>query len=147
MPGSSALQPEEVVDLVHFIRSLSSDEVRLAATMNRARIFVKGVNAMPVPFDLNAWSDVDPVDLRVMPLWWRNDADPALQVQAIHDGQTIAVRISWNDQSREEHATRSESFEDAVAMELYRGDAEPFLGMGSRDQSVDVWFWDCGSQK
>jgi DMSO reductase family type II enzyme heme b subunit len=31
-------------------------------------------------------------------------------------------------------------------MELYRGDAEPFLGMGSAGQSVDVWFWDADRQ-
>jgi hypothetical protein len=114
--------------------------------MNRAEIFVKSVNAMPEPFDSDAWSAVAPVNLRVLPLWWRNSEDPFLQVQAVHDGKSIAVRISWEDQSRDEHATQSESFEDAVAVELYHGNAEPFLGMGSVDQSVDVWFWDADRQ-
>jgi mono/diheme cytochrome c family protein len=146
MPSSNTLPPADLVDLVHFIRSLSSEESRLAAMMNRTKIIVKAVNTMPEPFDSNAWEDFAPVNLRVLPLWWRNDADPNLQVQAIHDGKSIAVRLSWNDQSQDEHATQSESFEDAVAMELYRGEAEPFLGMGSADHSVDVWFWDADRQ-
>ncbi len=146
MPGSSALKPEEVVDLVHFIRSLSSEDMRLAAIMKRAKIFVRAVNAIPEPFDSNAWSEIAQVNLKIMPLWWRNDADPNLQIQAIHDGKSIAIRITWKDGSEDKHATRSESFEDAVAMELVRGNAEPFLGMGSVDQSVDVWFWDADRQ-
>ena len=34
----------------------------------------------------------------------------------------------------------------AIAMELYRGDSEPFLGMGAKKSAVDVWFWDADRQ-
>ena len=43
------------------------------------------------------WSQVEPVHLRMTPLWWRSDADPDLTVQAVHDGTTIAVRLAWHD--------------------------------------------------
>lgn len=146
MPGSSSLKAEEVVDLVHFIRSLSSEEVRESAILNREVIHAKQVKTLPGSPDVQVWSDVSPVKLRVTPLWWRNDANSELQVQAVHDGKTLALRITWPDLSRDERATQSESFEDAVAMELYRGNAEPFLGMGSSEQPVDVWFWDADRQ-
>jgi DMSO reductase family type II enzyme heme b subunit len=84
--------------------------------------------------------------LRTAPLWWRNDADLDLTVQAVHDGQTIAVRLTWRDETHDEHALRSEAFEDAVALELFCGSAEPFLGMGSEQSPVDVWFWDADRQ-
>lgn len=146
MPASSSLKPEEVVDLVHFIRSLSSEGIRKSAILNREVIHARKVEAIPGTLGAQVWSDVSPVKLRVTPLWWRNDANSDLQVQAIHDGKTIAVRITWSDDSKDERATQSESFEDAVAMELYRGSAEPFLGMGSMDHPVDVWFWDADRQ-
>lgn len=33
-----------------------------------------------------------------------------------------------------------------MAIELYRGDAEPFIGMGGPKSPVDVWFWDADRQ-
>jgi DMSO reductase family type II enzyme heme b subunit len=58
----------------------------------------------------------------------------------------MAVRISWHDQTPNRHAAQSEAFEDAVAMELYRGEAEPFVGMGAPGSPIDVWFWDADRQ-
>jgi hypothetical protein len=54
--------------------------------------------------------------------------------------------MTWGDDSADVHAVRSESFEDAVAVELYRGPAEPFLGMGDKASPVDLWFWDADRQ-
>jgi len=51
------------------------------------------------------------------------------------------VRLTWKDETPDEHALHSESFEDAVALELYRGESEPFLGMGDLASPVDVGFW------
>jgi DMSO reductase family type II enzyme heme b subunit len=146
MPGSSTMTPQQMVELVHYIRSLSSEEQRQAAISKRLAIVAKRVEAIPSSAEESAWASSQPVPLRMMPLWWRNDADPELTVQAVHDGQTIAVRLSWQDQSHDAHALRSETFEDAVAVELYRGDAEPFLGMGAAASPVDVWFWDADRQ-
>jgi DMSO reductase family type II enzyme heme b subunit len=147
MPGSSSMTPEQMVDLVQYIRSLSSEEQRQAAVLKREQIVVGRVAAIPGFEQQDAWSQVAPVLLRTMPLWWRNDAHPDLTVQIVHDGKTLAVRLTWQDETPDQHAVRSESFEDAVAMELYRGDAEPFLGMGDAASPVDVWFWDADRQR
>jgi len=143
MPGSKDMPPEEIVDLVHFIRSLSDESTRQSTILKRETITAQRVDAIPA--SAAGWT-ADAVGLRMTPLWWRNDADPGLQVQAVHDGKSVAVRMSWSDPSHDRHAARSESFEDAVAMELYRGDAEPFIGMGNSKAPVDVWFWDADRQ-
>jgi DMSO reductase family type II enzyme heme b subunit len=146
MPGSSGMTPQQMVDLVHYIRSMSTEEQRQAAVLKREKIVAKAVNAVPESEVAADWSQVKPVHLRVTPLWWRTDADPELTVQAVHDDTTLAVRLCWTDVTSDQHALRSDSFEDAVAMELYRGDAEPFLGMGGSASPVDVWFWDADRQ-
>ena len=146
MPGSGTMTPEQMVDLVHYIRSLSTEGQRQLAVLSRETIVAKTVAVLPEDFDTEAWSATTSVVLRMTPLWWRDNADPDLHVQAVHDGRILALRLSWKDSTRDERATTSASFEDAVACQLYRGDAEPFLGMGSAGQSVDVWFWDADRQ-
>jgi mono/diheme cytochrome c family protein len=146
MPGSSSMSPEQMVDLVHYIRSLSTEEQRQQAVLSRQKVIAKAVAEAPNDSEASAWSEAQPVELRMTPLWWRNGADPDLQVQAVHDGKRLVIRFSWQDDTQDERAIKSESFEDAVAVELYRGDSEPFLGMGSMEQPVDVWFWDADRQ-
>jgi hypothetical protein len=54
--------------------------------------------------------------------------------------------MSWADAYPNREAARSEDFEDAIAMELFRGKVEPFLGMGAAGAPVDMWFWDADRQ-
>lgn len=146
MPSSSQMTPDQMVELVHYILSMSTETQRQAAVLNREQIVVKAIGALPNVADDQAWAVYPPVALRMTPLWWRDNADPDLRVQAVHDGKTMAVRVSWSDDEHDRHAASSASFEDAVAMQVYRGDAEPFLGMGGPNAAVDVWFWDADRQ-
>jgi DMSO reductase family type II enzyme heme b subunit len=146
MPGSSTITAEQMVDLVHYIRSMSTEEQRQAAVLSRRKIVAKSIDQIPESVLADAWSGVKPVHLRMTPLWWRDDPDVDLTVQAAHDGNMIAVRLTWRDATANHHASLSEAFEDAVAIELYRGAAEPFLGMGDAASPVDVWFWDADRQ-
>ena len=146
MPSSQQMTPEQMIDLVHYVRSMSTEEQRTAVVLNREKIVVKSVGELPGDASAGGWTDIAPASLRMTALWWRNGADPDLQVQAVHDGQTIAVRLSWNDDTPNRHAAQGEAFEDAVAMELYRGDQEPFIGMGDPRAPIDVWFWDADRQ-
>jgi mono/diheme cytochrome c family protein len=146
MPGSSTMTPEQMADLVHYVLSLSSEEQRQAAIAKRQKIIAKRMDALPESAKDESWSQVPAIRLHVTPLWWRNDTDAELSVQAVHDGKTIAVRMTWKDNTDDQHTLRSEAFEDAVAVEFYRGPAEPFLGMGGPTSPVDVWFWDADRQ-
>jgi DMSO reductase family type II enzyme heme b subunit len=146
MPSSTKLAPEEVADMVHFVLSLSDEPAREATILNRERIVAPRVAAAPENADDSAWSRVEPTHLRMAPLWWRDDADPGLQVRALHDGKSIALLVNWRDVAEDRHDAGTHFFEDAVAVEFYTGDAEPFVGMGDPKTPVDVWFWDADRQ-
>jgi hypothetical protein len=62
-------------------------------------------------------------------------------VRALHDGQVLAVRLSWRDASRDDRISRPEDFEDMAAVQLFKGDVEPFLGMGTQAAAIDLWHW------
>jgi hypothetical protein len=142
MPASANLKPEEIGDLVHFLRSLSTEDVRQASILKREKIVARRVAALPADSDPRAWRAAPAVQVRLMPLWWRDDAVPAVQVQAVHDGKSVVFRLEWADASADAHAGKSEAFKDAAAIELVAGPDEPFLGMGSPTTPIDLWMWD-----
>ncbi|MCP4787452.1 MAG: c-type cytochrome [Fuerstiella sp.] len=146
MPGSQQLTPEQMMELVHYVRSMSTEQQRQAAVLNRGKLVVKATDTAVAELKDEAWSNIPSVSFRMTPLWWRDNADPGLQVQAIHDGRTLAVRLTWRDDEGDRQAVSGSSFEDAVAMQLYRGNSEPFLGMGGPKSPIDVWFWDADRQ-
>jgi mono/diheme cytochrome c family protein len=146
MPGSSTMTADERVDLVNYVLSLSTEQQRKAAVLNRERLAVRRVRRVGGLESDQVWAAAPVITLRMAPIWWRNDSDFELRVQAVHDGREMAVRLSWADPAEEKQPLRSESFKDAAAMELYRGAAEPFLGMGAMDAPIDIWFWDADRQ-
>lgn len=146
MPSSQNLTSEEIADLVHFVLSLSDETTRTATVLARHRLTARFVKQVPISPDAKAWRAAAPVRLAMTPLWWRDEPDPGLQVQALHDGKSLCLRLAWSDKQPDMHAARSEAFEDAVAVELYRGDSEPFVGMGGPGSPVDVWMWDADRQ-
>lgn len=146
MPSSQNLTAEQVADMVHFVLSLSDEATRAAAVLKRNHLVVQRVDKIPAEGGAKIWKNAPPVRLAMTPLWWRDDADPGLEVQALHDGTTMALRLSWRDDSADLHASRSQAFEDGVAVELYQGNSEPFVGMGGPKSPVDVWYWDADRQ-
>ena len=146
MPSSQSLTAKEIADLTHFILSLSNEAARDASVLTRQRIIVKHVQSLPDSADSPIWQQAASVQIQTAPLWWRDDADPKLSVQAVHDGKAICFRLSWADSHPNQDSARSEDFEDAIAMELFRGKTEPFLGMGAAGAPVDMWFWDADRQ-
>jgi len=147
MPASQSLTPEQVDDMVHFVLSLSDETARQRVVLRRQQIVAKRVAQVPRDADDPQWGSLPIVRLGTTPLWWRDESDPALEVRAAHDGALLSVRLEWNDASADERASRSEDFEDAVAVELFRGTAEPFVGMGSSKLPVEVWMWDADRQR
>jgi mono/diheme cytochrome c family protein len=141
MPSSSNLTPEQMVDLAQFIRSLSDESTRQAALIKRERIVAKRASALPDSPASAAWNDISPTALRTMPLWWRDDFAPTMNVQAVHDGRNLAFRLSWNDATKNDSAVRTEEFEDLAAVQLSGGGAEPFLGMGAVAGAIELWQW------
>ncbi len=146
MPSSQQLSQNEVIDMVHFVLSLSDEATRQAVVLRRASLAVARAGALPAGPEDSAWADVAAVPVQTTPLWWRDEPDRKLTVQAVHDGKTVSLRLVWNDETHNDAAVRPDEFEDMAAVQLYQGEREPFLGMGAHGTTVDVWQWRAGTQ-
>jgi DMSO reductase family type II enzyme heme b subunit len=70
-----------------------------------------------------------------------------LMVQAVHNGQDILIRLSWEDATENVEITDNNVFPDGCgilmplnASDPQRGDP-PIDEMGSKDAPVNAWFW------
>jgi len=134
MPASSNVTPSEIGDLVNYILSLSDASVSTAVEHRRTRVTAgRAGGTLPEEIPDSMWAAVVPQPIVVSPLWWRESAEPGLRVQALHDGQTLAIRLSWQDGTPNAQAVRPQDFPDMAAVQLFKGEREPFLGMGATD--------------
>jgi hypothetical protein len=148
MPAYGYLQPGQTGDLINFVLSLSTAQARNKAEHHRTQIIAARISE-PLAAEIaeSAWQAAEEVGLAVSPLWWRNYADPDLHVAAVHDGQTLALRLTWRDRTCNDSPVRPQDFEDMAAVQLFKGSPEPFLGMGAAGQPLDVWLWRPSWQK
>jgi mono/diheme cytochrome c family protein len=147
MPSNTLLKPAEVGDVINFILSLSRSSAQAGAQHHRTRLIAKRLAAsLPDDIPEDAWHDASPAAIVVSPLWWRVYEEPDLQVQALHDDRSLALRLTWRDATRNDQAVRPQDFEDMAAVQLFKGEREPFLGMGAAGKTVDLWMWRAGWQ-
>ena len=144
MPSHPHLYGKDAWDLVHFVRSLSSEEQRALMEMKRFQIPVTRVSQLPAHPDDSIWRSTPAITLHLMPLWWRDQRSETLWVQALHDGKEIAFQLIWADPADDHLAIRPQDFRDAVAIEFALNDADPpFFGMGDATHGgqVNIWMW------
>jgi len=141
MPQSAYLHGEQAWDLVHFVRSLSSDEQRAKVEMKKFRIVAARVPELPSHPDSGLWQTAPPVDLHLMPLWWRAERPEELTVRALHDGKDLALLLSWADTSHDATAIRPQDFRDAAAVAFSLSPDPPFFAMGQPGGPVNIWMW------
>jgi mono/diheme cytochrome c family protein len=141
MPTSDWAHGEEGWHLVHLIRSWSSDAQRQRAEMRRFRIVARRVDRLPEHPDSGTWRLAPPVNLHLMPLWWRTDRPEELTVRALHDGRQLALLVVWSDGTHDHTAMRPQDFRDAVAVQFALAPDPPFFAMGERGGFVNIWMW------
>jgi mono/diheme cytochrome c family protein len=141
MPMSDWAHGAEGWHLVDLILSWSSPEQRARAEMRKFRIVARRVPRVPDHPDAGVWRLAPPVNLHMMPLWWRSDRPEELTVRALHDGRQLALLLVWADATHDHTAMRPQDFRDAVAVQLSPFLDPPFFAMGSRAQAVNIWMW------
>jgi len=141
MPMSDWAHGQDAWHLVHFVRALSSAEQRERVEMRRCEILAARVSALPAHPDGWQWSRSTPVNLHLMPLWWRAERPEELTVRALHDGRSLALLLTWQDATDDHTAMRVQDFRDAVAVELSIDADPPFFAMGEKGRFVNVWMW------
>ncbi len=138
MPGSPHMKPAEIADMVHFIRSLAPEETQAKVEFKRQQLAARRVDRL----EGADWNSVGSTFIVTAPLWWREWKNPELQVQALHDGQQLAIRLTWKDDSKNDVILRPEDYEDQASVQIFDGKQEPFIGMGAHGFGVvDIWLW------
>jgi mono/diheme cytochrome c family protein len=141
MPMSDWAYGNDAWHLVNLILSWSSPEQRARAEMRKFRIVARRVDRVPDHPEAGAWRLAQPVNLHLMPLWWRTDRPEEITVRALHDGKQVALLLVWADATHDHTAMRAQDFRDAVALQLSPSPAPPFFAMGSRGSFVNIWMW------
>ncbi|MCC7417468.1 MAG: c-type cytochrome [Acidobacteria bacterium] len=141
MPQNGYLHGNDGWALVSLVRALSSDAQREKAEMKKFRIVARRVAALPASPDSGVWRTAPPVNLHMMPLWWRTDRPEEITVRALHDGRTLALNLKWEDGSNDETAIRPQDFRDAAAVEFALAADPPFFAMGQPGAPVNIWMW------
>ena len=141
MPMSDWAYGADAWHLTHLIRSWSSDEQRARAEMRKFAIMARRVGRVPDHPDDGTWRLATPVNLHLMPLWWRADRPEELTVRALHDGKELGLLLVWADATHDHTAMRPQDFRDAVAVQFALTPDPPFFAMGSRQAFVNIWMW------
>jgi mono/diheme cytochrome c family protein len=141
MPMSDWAWGEDAWHLVHYVRSLSSDTQRARVEMKKFEITATRVKELPDHPDSGIWRTTPPVNLHLMPLWWRSDRPEEVTVRALHNGKEIALLLVWGDETNDHTAMRPQDFRDAVAAEFSLTPNPPFFAMGEKGMPVNVWMW------
>jgi len=142
--------PEQRWSVVHYVQSLRRRDVdindMLAPTdgsIHASRVRGK----LPVDPADPLWETLDPVRVPLNPLWPEPDLIPGVAVSALHDGKRVAILCTWRDPIADGAAVRVQDFQDAVALQFSMNGSTPFLGMGDKNNPVNIWQWKAGWQQ
>ena len=65
----------------------------------------------------------------------------ALSARAVHDGETLSIRLAWEDAQKDDRIADLDRFADAAAVLFpLLADANP-VTMGDEQQPVNAWLW------
>jgi DMSO reductase family type II enzyme heme b subunit len=146
--GENLLKPEERWALVHYVQSLRRTDVSVNDLLapEDSAIRVKPVASLPVnPMD-SSWESLDPVRVPLNPLWPEPNQVYAVAVSAVTDGKQLAVMLQWRAELPQNTAIRVQDFQDAAALQFSLSGKYGFLGMGDKNNPVNLWQWKAGWQ-
>ncbi len=150
MPAyEGAYTDEEVWDLIHYVQSLARKGAQERAQLKQGTFVASRVQgSVPAgPMD-SAWTQARPLYVALTPLWWTDDRIEGLVVQTLHNGDELAIRLSWIDPTVDDRAVRTDEFRDGVAIQFSLASDQPFY-MGDRSDrgGVNIWYWKADRQK
>lgn len=148
MPGRgmppTLLGPGETEALAVYLKTFLPNDAAPRMHQKREKLAVARTSgALPGRADED-WSGAREVRLVLTPLSSRGDAFPNIleaYVAAIHDGGSIAIRVRWKDETRDDRAVASARLPDGVAIQFSTETRPPVMGMGSFHHPQNLWHW------
>jgi DMSO reductase family type II enzyme heme b subunit len=161
------LTDEQLWRLAQYVRSLSPAELPAVRDVLHARQIT---GAVPTAPDDSVWARADRywfplVGQVIRKARWFAPGVSGVWVQALHDGQTLALRVSWDDRTQspdtvwlafeqrllqtvasdDSGAPRAEPWPDQLAVQFPRripaGIERPYFLMGAATDPVYQWRW------
>jgi len=148
MPSHPHLYGNDGWDLVHFVRSLSSEEQRQRVEAKHQQIIATRVTQLPAKPEDPLWDSTPAVELSLLPLWWHDQRPEILTVRALHDGNEIAIQLGWTDAAGQNGTTPTQILPASAAIQFALSAKEqPFLVMGDNTVGgqVNLWMWKPGA--
>ena len=136
--------------VVHYVQSLRRRDVDINDILapSDGSIHARKVRSkLPTDPADPFWDTLDPVRVPLNPLWPEADLIPAVSVSAVHDGKRVAILCTWRDPIADGGPVRVQDFQDAIALQFSMNGTTPFLGMGDRNNPVNIWQWKAGWQQ
>lgn len=142
MPSTAFDDPRQAAQVAAYVRSLVRPGAQASVSQARRVLSASRVQgAVPALPDDPAWNTREGTWIALMPLWWNEQRVPGCMVRAVHDGNTLALRLTWEDATREDDFLASEDFTDAAALQWSRDQAPPLFTMGEQGRPVNIWQW------
>jgi len=142
MPAMSFERPADAWNVARFVASLAKPGAQDRVAQHRKSLRAARVRGeLPRNAASPEWLQAQGVYLAVAPLWWRDDRIEGLVLRSLHDGRSIALRLSWEDRTKDDEILGQEVFPDAAAIELSAAADPPIFTMGSKGEPVNVWMW------
>lgn len=146
--GPEQLNSEQRWALVHYVQSLRRTDVAVNDLLapEDSAIRVQRVKKLPAGPMESFWDSLDPVRVPLNPLWPEPNQVYAVAVSAVTDGKKLAVLLRWRDELPQHTAIRVQDFQDGAALQFSLSGRFGFLGMGDKDNPVNLWSWKAGWQ-
>ncbi|MFB6346871.1 MAG: ethylbenzene dehydrogenase-related protein, partial [bacterium] len=153
--GSALKSEQERWALVAYVKSLGQDSQSPTEPQpGDEALFVKRVQQSKKKLKepgSPVWEQAERVRMPLYSLWL-TDRTPfdSVEVRALHNGDQLAVRMSWNDPTRNMKPVDVTEYTDggAVMFPEFSG-ALPFIGMGSAEMDggmAHIWHWRASDQ-
>ena len=150
MPASEGTySDDEVWDLIHYVQSLAREGSQDRAQLHQGTFTASKVSGpLPVGPKDSGWGQARPLYVGMTPLWWTDERVEGLVVQALHNGEELALRLTWLDATQDDRAVKVEEFRDAVAIQFSLSSDPPFyMGDKTDHGGVNIWMWKADRQK
>jgi len=143
------LPPAQRWAVVHYVQSFRRKDIEVNDILAPTDETIRAPKIRKLPTDPADpfWETLDPVRVPLNPLWPEADLIPAVAVTVVHDGRRLAILCTWRDPMADGAPIRVQDFQDAVALQFSMKGTTPFLGMGDKDNPVNIWQWKAGWQE
>ncbi len=150
MPASEGnYAPDEMWDLIHYVQSLARAGAQERAQLGQGTITAPNIRG-PLPDGPTdaAWDQARPLYVGLTPLWWTEERVEGIVVQALHNGEDLALRFSWIDPTLDDSGVRQTEFRDAVGVQFSLTSDPPFyMGDPGKHGGVNIWMWKADREK